>query len=526
MEERKDAHGNIIKERGREVFVISLVVVFAIVLWGIAMPDSFSGVANSLFNYLTNNFGWFYLITMTLFVIFCVWVALSRYGKIKLGKPDEKPEFSTISWFAMLFSAGMGVGLVFWGVAEPLNHFVNPLGMEGGTAAAADFALKTSFLHWGLHPWSAYGVLALALAYMQFRHDKPAQISSVFIPLIGEAKARGTIGKVVDILAIFATVAGVATSLGMATLQVTSGFNFLFGVPETNLVRLIVIGVITLLFIISAITGVDRGIKFLSNANISLAGIIMVLCLIIGPTILIINNFTNTFGLYFSSIVRDSFKIGNEAWYGAWTIFYWAWWIAWAPFVATFIARISRGRTIREFIGGVLFAPTLASFVWFSILGTLGMETGMDVAQDAIVATETAFFEVIQHYPAGGLISIIAVILLITFFITSADSATFVLGMLSDKGNQNPSAKLKVTWGIIQSGLAVALMLSGGLGMLQTASIVAAFPFAFIMIFAMLAMIKALKADAAVEGVVDINTVAGVSIDHMKEEELAPAERS
>lgn len=526
MAERKDAHGNIIKERGREVFVISLVVVFAIVLWGIAMPDSFGNVANSIFDYLTTNFGWFYLITMTLFVIFCVWVALSRYGKIRLGKPDEEPEFSTISWFAMLFSAGMGVGLVFWGVAEPLNHFVSPLGMEGGTAAAADFALKTSFLHWGLHPWSAYGVLALALAYMQFRHDKPAQISSVFIPLIGEAKARGTIGKTVDILAIFATVAGVATSLGMATLQVTSGFNFLFGVPETNFVRLLVIGVITILFMISAITGVDKGIKYLSNANITLAGLIMVICIIVGPTMLIINNFTNTFGFYFSSIVRDSFKIGKEAWYGWWTIFYWAWWIAWAPFVATFIARISRGRTIREFIGGVLFAPTLASFVWFSILGTMGIETGMEVAEEAIAVTETAFFEVIQYYPLGSLISIIGTILLITFFITSADSATFVLGMLSDKGNQNPSAKLKVTWGIIQSGLAIALMLSGGLGMLQTGSIVAAFPFAFIMIFAMWAMIKALKADAAVEGVVDINTVAEVSVDHMDEEELAAVEEA
>lgn len=520
MEERRDKHGNIIKERGREVFVISLVVVFAIVLWGITMPDSFSGVANSLFNYLTNDFGWFYLITMTLFVIFCVWVALSRYGKIRLGKPDEKPEFSTISWFAMLFSAGMGVGLVFWGVAEPLNHFVNPLALEGGSAAAADFALKTSFLHWGLHPWSAYGVLALALAYMQFRHDKPAQISSVFIPLIGEAKARGPIGKTVDVLAIFATVAGVATSLGMATLQVTSGFNFLFGLPETNLMRLVVIGVITVLFMISAITGVDKGIKYLSNANISLAGVIMIICIIIGPTILIINNFTNTFGMYFSNIVRDSFRIGKESWYGAWTIFYWAWWIAWAPFVATFIARISRGRTIREFIGGVLFAPTLASFVWFSILGTMGIETGMDVAQNAIAATETAFFEVMQYYPAGGLISIIAVTLLITFFITSADSATFVLGMLSDKGNQNPTAKMKVTWGVIQSGLAIALMLSGGLGMLQTGSIVAAFPFAFIMIFAMVAMIKALKADAKVEGVVDINSVAELSVEEMEEEKL------
>ncbi|MGM0445294.1 MAG: BCCT family transporter [Bacillota bacterium] len=517
MKTRKDKHGRTIKERGKEVFLISLIVVFAIVIWGILMPDNFSNVANSLFNYLTGNFGWFYLITMTLFVIFCVWAALSKHGKIKLGKPDEEPEFSTISWFAMLFSAGMGVGLVFWGVAEPLNHFVNPLNIAGGTAEAADFALKTSFFHWGLHPWAAYGVLALALAYMQFRHDKPAQISSVFIPLIGEARARGTIGKTVDILAIFATVAGVATSLGMATLQVTSGFNFLFGIPETNLVRLIVIGVITILFMISAITGVDKGIKYLSNINISLAGLIMIICLIVGPTILIINNFTNSFGIYMSSFVRDSFKISSEPWYGWWTIFYWAWWIAWAPFVATFIARISRGRTIREFIGGVLFAPTLASFVWFSILGTMGMNTGMEVAEEAIAVTETAFFVVMQNFPFGGLISIIAVILLVTFFITSADSATFVLGMLSDKGNQNPTARRKVTWGVIQSGLAIALMLSGGLGMLQTGSIVAAFPFAIIMLFAMAAMIKSLKAEQKVEGVADINKISEVSMDEIGE---------
>jgi glycine betaine transporter len=518
METRKDKNGRIIKERGKEVFLISLIVVFAIVIWGILMPDNFSNVANSLFNYLTGNFGWFYLITMTLFVVFCVWVALSKHGKIKLGKPDEKPEFSTISWFAMLFSAGMGVGLVFWGIAEPLNHYVNPLNMAGGTAEAADFALKTSFFHWGLHPWAAYGVLALALAYMQFRHDKPAQISSVFIPLIGEARARGTIGKTVDVLAIFATVAGVATSLGMATLQVTSGFNFLFGIPETNLVRLLVIGVITILFMISAITGVDKGIKYLSNINISLAGLIMIICLIVGPTVLIINNFTNSFGIYMSSLVRDSFKISSDPWYGWWTIFYWAWWIAWAPFVATFIARISRGRTIREFIGGVLFAPTLASFVWFAILGTMGMNTGMEVAEEAIAVTETAFFVVMQNFPFGGLISMIAVILLITFFITSADSATFVLGMLSDKGNQNPTVQRKITWGVIQSGLAIALMLSGGLGMLQTGSIVAAFPFAIIMLFAMAAMIKSLKAEQKVEGVADINKVSNLSMDELDEE--------
>ncbi|MGM0421332.1 MAG: BCCT family transporter [Bacillota bacterium] len=511
----KDINGMVIKERGKEVFQISLVVVFAIVIWGIAMPESFSTVADGLFNFLTTNFGWFYLITMSLFVIFCIWVALGKNGKIKLGKPDEEPEFSTISWFAMLFSAGMGVGLVFWGVAEPLNHFVAPLGIEGGTAAASEFALKTSFFHWGLHPWASYGVLALALAYMQFRHDKPAQISSVFIPLIGEAKARGTIGKIVDILAIFATVAGVATSLGLATLQLTSGFNFMFGIPETNTVRLAIIGIITVLFMISAITGVDKGIKYLSNINISLAGIIMVLCLIAGPTLLIINNFTNSMGVYMSSLVRDSFKVGSEPWYGWWTIFYWAWWIAWAPFVASFIARISRGRTIREFIGGVLFAPTLASFVWFSIMGTMGINQGMGVAEEAIGTTETAFFVVMQNYPLGGLISVIAVILLTTFFITSADSATFVLGMMSDKGNQNPTAQRKITWGVIQTGLAIALMLSGGLGMLQTGSIVAAFPFAFIMIFAMIAMIKSLNAEHKVDGVADVNKVGALSMEEL-----------
>ncbi|RCW79877.1 BCCT, betaine/carnitine/choline family transporter [Halanaerobium sp. DL-01] len=275
---------------------------------------------------------------------------------------------------------------------------------------------------------------------------------------------------------------------------------------------------------ISAITGVDKGIKYLSNVNISLAGLIMLLCVIIGPTVLIFNNFTNSLGLYMSNLVRDSFKIGSEPWYGWWTIFYWAWWIAWAPFVATFIARISRGRTIREFIGGVLFAPTLASFVWFAILGTMGIETGMEVAEEAIATTETAFFVVMQNYSYGGLISIIAVVLLITFFITSADSATFVLGMLSDKGNQNPTTKRKIIWGVIQSGLAVALMLSGGLGMLQTGSIVAAFPFAFIMLFAMWAIIKSLKAEEKAEGIVDINALAGVSIEEIDNDVLETTE--
>lgn len=480
------------------VFWISLFVVLAIVGWGLVMPASFEKVGSNLFAFFVGKFGWFYLLSMFSFVVFSIWIAFSKYGKIRLGPDDSKPEYSLISWFSMLFSAGMGVGLVFWGVAEPLNHFVNPLGIEGGTAAAADFAIKKSFFHWGLHPWANYSVLALALAYMQFRKNKPGLISSVFIPLIGEERVNGPIGKLIDILSVFATVAGVATSLGMATLQTTSGLNFLFGVPETNGVRVVVITVITILFMISAVTGLDKGIKWLSNANVSLCGILIVLGLIIGPTLMIINTFTNSLGLYISTVVRESFQIdpfGNNEWYGWWTVFYWAWWIAWAPFVGTFIARISKGRTIKEFVAGVLLAPTLASFIWFTVFGTMGINTGLEIAKEAIQSTSTAYFVVMNQYPMGTAISMVTVILLTTFFVTSADSATFVLGMMSSNGNLNPTTSRKIIWGVIQSGLALSLMLASdkALGMLQTASIAAAFPFIFIMLFAMVALVKALR---------------------------------
>ncbi len=486
------------QKKNNKVFYISLAVVFGIVAVAMLAPAEFEANAKGLFNFLVGNFGWFYFLSMFSFVVFSIWIAFSRYGKIKLGPDDSKPEYSLISWFAMLFSAGMGVGLVFWGVAEPLNHFVNPLGIEGGTAAAADFAIKKSFFHWGLHPWANYSVLALALAYMQFRKNKPGLISSIFIPLIGEERVNGPIGKLIDILAIFATVAGVATSLGMATLQTTSGLNYLFGVPETNIVRIIVITIITILFMVSAVTGLDKGIKWLSNANVSLCGVLIALGLIIGPTVMIINAFTNSLGLYLSTVVRESFQIdpfGDNQWYGWWTIFYWAWWIAWAPFVGTFIARISRGRTIKEFVGGVLLAPTLASFIWFAVFGTMGINTGLEVAKEAIKSTSTAYFVVMDQYPMGFAISLVTVVLLTTFFVTSADSATFVLGMMSSNGNLNPSTKRKIIWGVIQSALALSLMLvsENALGMLQTASIAAAFPFVFIMLFGMVSLVRALK---------------------------------
>ncbi|MBD3306338.1 BCCT family transporter [candidate division KSB3 bacterium] len=486
-------------QKGHTVFIISLVVVFAITLWGLVLPENFGNFANGVFNFLVVNFGWFYLLSMFAFVIFSIVIAFSKFGRIKLGSDDSTPEYSYLSWFAMLFSAGMGVGLVFWGVAEPLNHYMAPnplLGIEPGTVEAANFAIKTPFFHWGLHPWASYTVLAMALAYFQFRKKYPGLISSVFTPLLGEERVRGPIGKIIDILAIFATVAGVATSLGLGTLQINGGLNYLFGVPIGHVSHVIIITIVTVLFMASAISGLDRGIKFLSNVNIDIAIVLMLLALIIGPTIKSVNVFTNSIGVYLRELLRDSFRIeafGDNSWIGGWTIFYWAWWIAWAPFVGTFIARISRGRTIREFVGGVLLIPVLGSFLWFSIFGATGINLGPEVASEAIQVTETAFFVVMSHYPLGGILSFVAVILLCTFFVTSADSATFVLGMFSSHGDLNPETKRKVTWGIIQSGLAFALLLAGGLQGLQTASIAAAFPFAVIMLFAMWSLVKALQ---------------------------------
>ncbi len=491
------------QKKDNHVLIISMVVTAAIVAWGLLIPKGFEAAANAAFKYLGTEFGWFYLITMTSFVVFCIWIAFSKYGGIKLGPDDSVPDYSLGSWFGMLFSAGMGIGLVFWGIAEPLNHYVNPLGLTGGTPEAADFAIRKAFFHWGLHPWANYAVLGMAMAYMQFRKGKPGLVSSVFIPLIGEERVAGPIGKTIDILAVFATVAGVATSLGIGALQINSGLNFLFGIPETNTVIIIIVAVITLLFVGTAVLGLDKGIKVICDANIIIAGLILVATLIIGPTLLIMNTFTNGIGLYLQQLLLDSFRIdpyGDSSWYSGWTVFYWAWWIAWAPFCGSFIARISRGRTIREFVAGVLLAPTLLSFIWFSVFGATAINTGMAVAAEAIKSTPTAFFVVMREYPFGTVISFVAVLLLVTFFVTSANSATYVLGMLTQNGNLNPTKKGMIIWGLIQSGLALVLMLAGtnGLSMLQTASIVAAFPFAFVMIFGMVSLVKALRQDESI----------------------------
>lgn len=486
-------------KKDHSVFIISLFIVAIFSLWGIIAPKGFGKIADNVFKFLTTQFGWFYLMAMFFFVVFVLILAFSKYGKIRLGDDNDRPEYSNISWFAMLFSAGMGIGLVFWGVAEPLNHLItNPLGANATFQEAANFSMLNSFIHWGIHPWANYAIVAMPLAYMQFRKKKPALISSIFIPLLGEDRVNGPIGKFIDILAVFATVAGVATSLGLGVLQINSGLNHLFGVPINSLIQIIIISVVTILFIASAVTGLDKGILYLSNANVILAGILMALTFILGPSLEIINSFTNGIGSFLSGFVKESFSINSfsdNSWIGGWKIFYWAWWIAWAPFVGSFIARISKGRTIKEFILGVTLVPAIGSFLWFAVFGTTGMSLGVEIAAEAAQVTETALFVVMEHIPGGFIISLVTILLLSTFFITSADSATFVLGMMSKQGSLNPDTKTKVIWGIIQSVMAFALMFSGGLQALQTSSIVAAFPFAMVMIVGSFSFLKILKTE-------------------------------
>ncbi len=484
------------------VYIISLIITAIMAVWSIFFKDSFTSFSDKIFSVLTVDFGWSYLLSMTAFVAFCLFIAFSKYGKIKLGPDDSKPEYNTVSWFAMLFGAGMGVGLVFWGVAEPLSHFIAPMGLESASTEAADFAMKTSFMHWGIHPWANYCVLGLALAYFQFRKGKPGLISSIFEPLIGEKGVNGAIGKTIDILAIFATVAGITTSLGLGVLQINSGINYLFGIPKTLFVQIIIIVVFSVIYIWSAVAGIEKGIKVVSDVNLYLAFAIMVLAVIVGPRLAMIDSFVNGLGQYIGNFIGDSMytnTYGDNSWVNAWRIFYWAWWIAWAPFVGAFIARISRGRTIKEFVFGVVLAPAIGSLVWFAIFGSLGINLGIkeilstEVMTNIVASPETALFIVMESYPLGKILSIISMVLVCTFFITSANSGTFVLSMLSTEGNLNPPNSKKVVWGVVQSLLAVGLLIAGGLKPLQTISIIAAFPFIFIMIFACISLVKALR---------------------------------
>ncbi|WP_456277361.1 glycine betaine uptake BCCT transporter [Bacillus sp. AK128] len=482
------------------VFYISVIVIVLFVLWGFLAPEILAESASNALSFITKSFGWFYLLATFIFLAYAVYLAFGPYGRIKLGEDDEDPEYPYFTWFAMLFSAGMGIGLVFWGVAEPIYHFITPpLDIPGGTPAAARTALRYSFFHWGLHPWAIYTIVALALAYAQFRKGESGLISSTFKPLFGD-RVNGPIGKSIDTFATIATAFGVATSLGLGTLQINGGLSYILGIPNTIAVQMLIILVVTVLYMLSATTGLNKGIRYLSNLNLGLALGLLLFVIIMGPTAFIFDALTTTIGDYIGAIIPMSFRLTpftQGTWVGAWTIFYWAWWISWAPFVGTFIARVSRGRTIKEFVLGVLLVPTIFGAIWFAAFGgsaiffDLFEQRGISEAVSADLTT--ALFITLEQFPLAGIIGTLATLLIITFFVTSADSATFVLGMLTSNGALNPATSTKLIWGVLQSSIAAVLLWSGGLNGLQTASIVAALPFALIVILMVFSLNKALN---------------------------------
>lgn len=481
--------------------IVSSGLILAIVVWGVVAPGHLGAVFDDALTVITRNFGWFYLWVVLGLVVLALLLACSRYGNMKLGADDEEPEFSVGSWFAMLFAAGMGIGLVFWGVAEPISHYgAPPPGITPNTPEAANAAIRYSFFHWGLHPWAVYSVVALAIAFFQFRRGGSALVSTAVEALPWAPLRR--IGPIVNVLAVIATAFGVAASLGMGALQINSGLNALLGLPVGKASQLGIIAVTTVLFLASAVSGVTKGIKWLSSFNLLMAALLALAVFVLGPTVAIVDTLTSGLGNYLSEFVRMSLRMTpfrDSSWVGSWTIFYWAWWVSWSPFVGLFIARVSRGRTVREFILGTVIAPTIAAFIWFSVFG--GTALNLEIMQNVPVAdavkadVSTALFAIFDHLPLGTLLSGIATVLVVVFFVTSGDSAVLVLSMMSSGGNENPSARVKIAWGLLVAGIASSLLIVGGLKSVQTATIVFALPFTVVILLMAASLWRGLRED-------------------------------
>lgn len=486
----------------RMVFFGSALLVLPFVLLGLFFPHLLDTGGKAALNWITDIWGWLYLLSVNVFVVAGLAIALSPLGSIRLGRDDEKPEYSWLSWFAMLFSAGMGIGLVFWSVAEPLYHFSSPPMGEANSAQSAQLAIRIFFHHWGIHAWATYVAVGLPIAYFQFRKGTGCRISSCLLPLfsrkvskdhqVGATGAALWVGRIVDILAVWATVLGVVTSLGLGAMQIVSGLSITFGVSKGLMTTAVVIVVITLLFIISAVSGVKRGIKTLSLLNVAVMLVLFVFFLVCGPFSYLVKTFFAGLSGYLANIIplSTTFTLFNNlSWTRSWTIFYWAWWIAWAPFVGAFIASISRGRTIREFVLMVMLVPALFSFLFASALGGTAIHLQLFDHIPLVKAMgegiEGTLFTTLRQLPWYGISAVITNILIASFFITSADSATFVISRFSALGGGGDESsgnnRLIVFWGVVLGGLALVLIFSGGTKGLQTASIVGALPFIFVM---------------------------------------------
>jgi choline/glycine/proline betaine transport protein len=485
------------------VFIASSVLTLALVVTAVLYPEATDTLFGAVQAWVTHSAGWFYVLAVAGFLVFVAVLAISDHGRVKLGPDHSEPDYSYGSWFAMLFSAGMGIGLMFFGVAEPVMHYVDPPEADPATVAAARDAMRITFFHWGIHAWAIYAVVALSLAYFSFRHDLPLTIRSAFYPLIGE-RIHGPIGHSVDTFAVLGTIFGVATSLGFGVIQVNAGLNYLFDVPNTVGIQILLIAGITAIATASVALGLDSGIRRVSEFNIVLAVLLLLFVLVAGPTVFLLQTLVQNTGLYLSNLFEMTFNLyayEPTTWIGGWTLFYWGWWIAWSPFVGMFIARVSRGRTIREFVFGVLFVPVGFTFMWMTFFGDTAlhmimMQRIVELADAVKADTSVALFQFFEHLPFSGVTSLLATVLVVTFFVTSSDSGSLVVDMLTSGGDEDSPVWQRVFWAIVEGVVAAALLLAGGLKALQTATIASALPFAIIMILMCWGLTRALNIES------------------------------
>ncbi|EGQ26301.1 BCCT family transporter [Mammaliicoccus sciuri] len=489
----------------KTVFYSSLAVSLVLISIGIFAPKQLEHFSNSSLSFIYNNLGWFILGSVFIFFAFCIYIGISKFGHIRLGDDDDRPEYRTATWIGMLFSASIGISLVFWGVAEPVSYYISPPFGTGYSEESAKTAMQFVFLHWGVSAWACYAVVGVSLAFFQFRKKLPASLSSVFYPLVGD-KIRGTFGKSIDVIVILSIVIGIATSLGFGTLQVNSGMNYLWNVPIGISTQAIIIIVVSIIYVASTVSGLQGAMKHLSNLNMFLAFALLGLVFFFGPTQMVLKILFQGIGDYAQNFIGMSFRTepyGDGSWISSWTLFYFGWWIAWAPLVGSFVARISKGRTIKQFMFGAIFIPVLGSFTWFSVMGgsaiTFIQNAGATALATAVESDVTsALFKFFEYLPMSVFLSILAMVLVIVFFITSANSAVFVLGMISENGNPNPSHLTKIVWGVIIAAISVVLIMTGGLAGLQSALVATAIPIAVLMLFMCYSTFIGLREEAAI----------------------------
>jgi len=496
------------------VFLPAAACVLAFVTAGTLFTEATRTTFRTVQDFIVGTFGWFYILAASVLLLITLWLLFSRHGRVRLGGPDATPDFSYLAWFSMLLSAGMGIGIVFFGVAEPMLHYLQPPEGEARTPQALQDAMRYTYFHWGLHPWAIYTMFALPLAYFHFRHDLPLAPRSLLYPLIGD-RIFGPVGHTVDILCVVGTLFGVATSLGLGAIQVNAGLGQLFDINQGLGPQLALVGLITVAATISVVSGLDRGIRLLSQFNVALAALIFAFVLAAGPTVYLVELFIESFGQYLQRLPETSFRTapgGEDDWHEQWTLFYWSWWISWSPFVGVFVARISRGRTLREFILTALLVPTTGSFFWFAVLGGTGLHLENSGVGDVVAAVQEneafALFAVLGELPFSTLSYGAATLLVIVFFITSSDSGSFVDDMITSGGHPNPPRAQRVFWAVSEGAVAAILLYAGGLTALRTASLTTGLPIAVFLLVSAVGLARALRLDTRADGVPDREDLA------------------